>query len=48
MKLFLMFAAVLTASADGAHNLRAPDGQQIAGPTKIELKAGETHEVEFR
>jgi len=41
-------AAVLKASVDGKHVLRAPQGQRIDGPDTIELKAGETHEVRFR
>ncbi len=41
-------AATLRAAADGRFVLRAPAGQQIDGPTTIELKAGQTHEVRFR
>jgi alpha-L-fucosidase 2 len=41
-------SAVLKATVDGQHKLRAPQGQQIDGPDSVELKAGETHEVKFR
>jgi len=41
-------SAVLRATVDGRHTLRAPKGQQIDGPATIELKAGETREVRFR
>ena len=41
-------SATLRATVDGKHTLRAPEGQQIDGPTTVELKAGETHEVKFR
>ncbi len=40
--------AVLTSVTDGQYALRAPEGQQIDGPATIELRAGETHEVQFR
>ena len=40
--------AVLKATADCRHKLRAPKGQQIDGPDTIELKAGESHEVRFK
>ncbi len=41
-------AAVLRATVDGVHVLRPPRGQQIDGPNKIELKAGQTVEVKFK
>ncbi|KKK53101.1 hypothetical protein LCGC14_3098170, partial [marine sediment metagenome] len=41
-------AAVLRATLDGKHTLRAPKGQQIDGPKVVELKAGETYKVEFK
>lgn len=40
--------AVLNATVDGCHTLRAPEGQEIDGPVKIELKAGQVHEVKFK
>jgi len=40
--------AVLRATVDGTHTLRAPKGQQIDGPNTIELKAGQTYEVRFK
>jgi len=41
-------SAVLRATVDGRHTLRAPKGQEIDGPATIELKAGETRNVRFR
>lgn len=41
-------SAVLKAKVDGAHVLRAPKGQQIDGPSTIDLKAGQTYEVKFK
>ncbi len=40
--------AVLKAKADGRHVLHAPQGQQIDGPSTIELKAGHTYDVKFK
>ncbi len=40
--------AVLRATADGRHVLRAPEGQQIDGPKTVELKAGQTYDVKFK
>ena len=40
-------SAVLRATADGKHVLRAPEAQQIDGPETIELKAGQRYEVQF-
>ncbi len=40
--------AVLRATVDGRHTLRAPAGQQIDGPSTVELEAGETVEVRFK
>ena len=41
-------SAVLRATADGKHKIRAPKGQQLDGPEEIELKAGQTYEVKFK
>lgn len=41
-------AAVLIATFDGRHTIRAPDGQQIDGPDTIELEAGESYKVNFK
>ena len=41
-------AAVLRATVDGKHTLRAPEGQQIDGPTTVELSEGQTCEVKFK
>jgi alpha-L-fucosidase 2 len=41
-------AAVFKATAGGKHVLRAPKGQQIDGPSTIELKAGQRYEVKFK
>jgi len=41
-------AAVLKATVDGRHVLRPPKGQQIDGPSTIELKAGQTYSVKFK
>ena len=41
-------AALLKATTDGRHVLRAPKGQQIDGPGTIELEAGQTYEVKFK
>ena len=41
-------SAVLGATIDGKHILRAPQGQQIDGPNTVELKAGETYEIRFK
>ena len=41
-------SAVLAATTDGKHMLRAPKGQQIDGPTTIELKAGQAYKVKFK
>jgi len=40
--------AVLRATVDGRHTLRAPVGQEIDGPATIELKAGQVYEVKFK
>jgi len=40
-------SAVLRATADGKHKIRAPKGQQIDGPDQVMLKTGQTHEVRF-
>jgi alpha-L-fucosidase 2 len=40
--------ALLQATAAGEHKLRAPQGQQIDGPTTVSLKAGETYLVKFK
>ncbi len=40
--------AVLKATVDGKHVLRAPKGQQIDGPDTVEMKAGQTREVRFK
>jgi alpha-L-fucosidase 2 len=40
--------AILTAAVDGEHRLLAPAGQQIDGPERIQLRAGESVEVRFR
>jgi len=40
--------AVLRATIDGTHKLRAPKGQTIDGPDEIKLRAGQTYEVKFR
>lgn len=40
--------AVLQATVDGEHVLRAPVGQQIDGPNTAKLKAGQAYEVEFK
>jgi alpha-L-fucosidase 2 len=41
-------SALLKAKVDGKHVLRAPKGQQIDGPDKVELKAGQRYEVKFK
>jgi alpha-L-fucosidase 2 len=41
-------SATLKATAGGTFVLRAPQGQQIAGPTEITLAAGETRQVLFQ
>jgi len=41
-------SAILRATVDGQHTLRAPKGQSIDGPTTVELAAGQTHEVKFK
>jgi alpha-L-fucosidase 2 len=43
-----LISATLRATVDGKHILRAPDGQKIDGPTTVDLKAGQTHEVKFK
>jgi alpha-L-fucosidase 2 len=40
--------AILRATTGGRHLLRAPEGQQIDGPSTIELSAGQTYEVKFK
>ena len=40
--------ATVRAKVDGTFVLRAPQGQQIAGPNKVTLKAGEMHTVIFQ
>jgi alpha-L-fucosidase 2 len=40
--------ATLRAKVDGRHKLRPPKSQQIDGPTEIDLRAGQTHEVKFK
>jgi len=40
--------AVLRATVDGRHTLRAPKGQEIDGPETIELKAGQVRQVKFK
>ena len=40
--------ATLRAKVDGCHKLRPPKSQHIDGPTEIDLKAGQTHEVKFK
>ncbi len=40
--------ATLRAKVDGKHKLRPPKGQQIDGPTEIELKSGQAYEVRFK
>ncbi len=40
--------AVLHPKLDGKHKLRAPKGQELAGPDIVELKAGRTLEVKFK
>jgi len=39
--------AVLRAKVAGRHRLRPPTGQRIDGPTEVDLKAGQVHEVRF-
>jgi len=41
-------AAVLRASVDGEHVLRAPKGQEVDGPNTVTLKAGQTYDVRFK
>ncbi len=41
-------SATLKAVADTTVTLRAPTGQEIVGPKKITLKAGESHQVVFQ
>lgn len=41
-------SAVLRATDDGKHVLRAPKGQEIDGPDTVELKAGQTCNVRFK
>jgi len=41
-------AAVLRATVDGKHTLRAPRGQQIDSPRTVMLKAGQSHEIRFK
>ena len=40
--------AVLRATRDGKHRLRAPAGQTIDGPGTVELAAGQAHDVRFK
>jgi len=40
--------AVLKATIDGRHVLRPPAGQQIDGPSTVNLKAGQTYKVQFK
>ncbi len=40
--------AVLRATVDGEHAIRAPTGQQIDGPNTMKLQAGQTCEVKFK
>ncbi len=40
--------AIVRATTNGRHKLRAPKGQVIDGPETIELKTGETYEVKFK
>jgi len=41
-------SATLKATIDGRHTIRPPKGQQIAGPSEVVLKAGQTYEVKFQ
>jgi len=41
-------SATLHAAVDGKHVLRAPKGQQIDGPTTIELTAGQSYDLKFK
>jgi alpha-L-fucosidase 2 len=41
-------AAILRATVDGKHTLRAPKDQQIDGPNTVELPAGQTYQVKFK
>jgi alpha-L-fucosidase 2 len=41
-------SAVLKATVGGTHVLRAPKGQEIDGPGRIQLKAGQVYEVKFK
>ena len=40
--------AVVRAAVAGQFSLEPPEGQKIAGPDTVSLKAGQTHEVKFR
>jgi alpha-L-fucosidase 2 len=40
--------ALLRATVDGKHKLRAPQGLQIDGQDTISLKAGDTYRVTFK
>lgn len=40
--------AVLKATVDGRHKIRAPEGQEIDGPDTFDWKAGEVYEVRFK
>ncbi len=41
-------SAVLRASVDGKHVLRAPNGQKIDGPGTVDLHSGQVYTVRFR